>query len=192
MGIPTNKGIRRINSRRFMHGVSMIEVLVTTLVLALGILGTSALQITGLKGTDAAHYRTVATFIANEMADRIRANPEGMISGDYETNPDAPISCTPISESTINCNVNSCTPSQLALFDKTQLTCGHVRRTGDWRTANKGGVTGSLPGGTLSISCGTSGCGGNTDHTITVSWNERADHEGQNTINTAVVLTITP
>ena len=180
-------------TKKSMQGLTMIEVLVTTVILALGILGTSALQITALKGTDSAHYRTVATFIANEMATRIRMNQEGVRLGGYETNPDVPIDCSNLPTATLNCNTVSCDPSQLALFDQTQLTCGHVRLTGSsLNTYRKGGVEESLPDGSLTISCGASSCGAGIDHIITVAWLERADNEEQTVTHSNIVLEITP
>ena len=180
-------------TKKAMQGLSMIEVLVTVVILALGILGTSALQITALKGTDAAHYRTVATFLANEMAERIRMNTTGVELGGYETDLDNPIVCDNISSDTLDCNSTSCTASQLPLFDQTQLTCGHVNRTGSsWQTAIKGGAINSLPNGSIVVSCGEDGCGADTDHIITVAWTERADREEQVVAASSVVLEITP
>ena len=179
----------------------MIEVLVTTVILALGILGTSALQIMGLKGTDAAHYRTVATFMANEMAERIRMNPpiDDPVTGDkndmYETDTAQAISCSPIASGTVDCNETSCDAPQLAIFDLTQLTCGHVTTTTtttDWNNAGKTGVTNTLPSGSLSIDCGVGGCGENIDHKITIAWSERADTATQSVITSNIVITITP
>ena len=188
-------------SKRSCSGFSMIEVLVTTVILALGILGTSALQIMGLKGTDAAHYRTVATYLANDMAERIRMNPpiDDPVTGDkndmYETDTSQPISCSPIASGTMDCNETSCDASQLAIFDLTQLTCGHVTTTSttaNWDKAGKTGVTNSLPSGSLSIDCGVGGCGENIDHKITIAWSERADTANQNVITSNIVITITP
>ncbi len=194
---------------RASSGFSMIEVLVTTLVLALGILGTSALQIMGLKGTDAAHYRTVATFIANDMADRIRMNPplDNPATGDkndmYETGSSTPISCNPINADTLNCNLVACDPSQLAIFDQTMLTCGHVAKTSildtwsadersTWNQAKKTGVKDSLPNGSITIDCGVNSCGEGVSHTITVAWTERVDTAEQSVTSSNVVLSILP
>lgn len=191
-------------NKRGCSGFSMIEVLVTTVILALGILGTSALQIMGLKGTDAAHYRTVATFIANDMAERIRMNPPidpdaGAKNDMYET--DTAISCNPIA--TEDCNEGACTAMQLAVFDQTQLTCGHAteattidnlstEQRNNWNNARKSGVRNSLPNGSLTIDCGAGGCGEGIDHHITIAWTERADTAEQSTTTSNIVITITP
>src|SRR5690606_26552754 len=55
-------------------GFSMIEVLVSLLVLALGLLGFALLQTMNLRYTQSADYRTHATNLAYELADQMRAN----------------------------------------------------------------------------------------------------------------------
>lgn len=65
-------------------GLSMIEVLVAVLVLAIGILGISALQITGLKNNHSAQLRTEASIHAYAMLDRMRVNKTAADSGEYD------------------------------------------------------------------------------------------------------------
>ncbi|MBA1427060.1 type IV pilus modification protein PilV [Pseudomonas fluorescens] len=55
-------------------GMTLIEVLVALLVLALGLLGAAAIQLNALKYTDSARMTSQASFIAYDMLDRIRAN----------------------------------------------------------------------------------------------------------------------
>ncbi len=55
-------------------GMTLIEVLVAVLVLAIGLLGAAALQLNALKYTDNARMTSQASFIAYDMLDRIRAN----------------------------------------------------------------------------------------------------------------------
>jgi len=63
------------------HGFSMIEVLVSLLVIAVGLLGLSGLQIASVKGTSNAHSRNVATNLAMELSERMRSNPAGVDDG---------------------------------------------------------------------------------------------------------------
>lgn len=65
------------------RGVSLIEVLVTIVVLSLGLLGLAALQALGLKAGESSHYRANAAFLAQDMVDRMRANLEAARSGKY-------------------------------------------------------------------------------------------------------------
>jgi type IV pilus assembly protein PilV len=64
-------------SRRRQAGVSLIEVLVSLLILGIGLLGAAALQMNALKFTDSSTLSSQASFIAYDMMDRIRANPDG-------------------------------------------------------------------------------------------------------------------
>ncbi|MBD1551062.1 type IV pilus modification protein PilV [Pseudomonas typographi] len=59
------------------RGASLIEVLVALLVMSIGLLGAAAIQLNALKFTDSSALRTKASFIAYDMMDRIRANPDG-------------------------------------------------------------------------------------------------------------------
>ena len=58
-------------------GMTLIEVLVAVLILAIGLLGAAALQLNALKYTDSSTMTSQASFIAYDMMDRIRANVDG-------------------------------------------------------------------------------------------------------------------
>lgn len=62
---------------RHQSGMTLIEVLVTALVLTVGLLGTAAAQMKALQYADAARMDSQASFIAYDMLDRIRANVDG-------------------------------------------------------------------------------------------------------------------
>jgi type IV pilus assembly protein PilV len=68
----------RINSpvqpRRRTAGFTLIEVLVALVVLSIGLLGVAALQMVGLKGNLSASLRTQASYLADDIIDRMRAN----------------------------------------------------------------------------------------------------------------------
>lgn len=63
-----------IGKSGFNHGFTLIEVLVSLLILAIGVLGIIALQFKGLKYNYDANVRSQITFLANDIADRIRLN----------------------------------------------------------------------------------------------------------------------
>jgi type IV pilus assembly protein PilV len=56
-------------------GFSLIEVLVTMLVLAFGLLGVAGLMLGGVSNAANSESRSKASMLAADMADRIRANP---------------------------------------------------------------------------------------------------------------------
>lgn len=55
-------------------GFSLIEVMIALVVLALGLLGFALLQTLNLRYTQSANYRTVATNLATDLLDQMRAN----------------------------------------------------------------------------------------------------------------------
>ncbi|WP_338522605.1 type IV pilus modification protein PilV [Pseudomonas batumici] len=57
-------------------GMTLVEVLISVLILAVGVLGAAAIQLNALIYTDSSKMRTQASFIAYDMMDRIRANPD--------------------------------------------------------------------------------------------------------------------
>lgn len=56
------------------YGVSMIEVLVSIVVLSVGLLGVGAMQSSSLRVGQSSFYRAQAAQFATDMADRMRAN----------------------------------------------------------------------------------------------------------------------
>ena len=66
-----------MNMRIGQTGVSLIGVLVSLLIMGIGLLGAAALQLNALKFTDSSALTSQASFIAYDMMDRIRANPDG-------------------------------------------------------------------------------------------------------------------
>lgn len=68
----------------------MVEVLVSILIVALGILGTLGLLMNGLRLSSSSNYRTIAAAQANAMADTLRGNPFA-IAGVPAASFDAPV-----------------------------------------------------------------------------------------------------
>jgi type IV pilus assembly protein PilV len=74
---------RALSSRRPQSGFTMLEVLVSMLVIAVGLLGMAGLQIQSLRQGQSAYYRSVATQLAYDMSDRMRGNLDGVQSNHY-------------------------------------------------------------------------------------------------------------
>jgi type IV pilus assembly protein PilV len=88
-------------------GFTLIEVLISMILLAIGLLGLASLQAIALRDNQDAYYYQQATLLAYEMQDRIRANVNFT---DWTT---------VIPQQGNNCNApqNPCTPQQLAAYD---------------------------------------------------------------------------
>lgn len=65
------------------RGFSMIEVMVTIVVVAFGLLGLGSLVLRGLQAGADSQFRTIAIKQTYDMADRIRGNPVDAKSGAY-------------------------------------------------------------------------------------------------------------
>lgn len=88
-------------------GFGMIEVLVALVIFAGGVLGIATMQLGGLSLLSNSNAVNVAVLSANDMADRMRANPLGVEAGSYNNIK---------GDSPANCN-SSCSPTQIAAFD---------------------------------------------------------------------------
>lgn len=87
-------------------GFSLLEVLVTLVILSVGLMGLAFLQAQGMQLSTGAYARTQASYLTNDIIDRIRLNP-GNIAG-YETTPSfTPGTCTTTTgvdaENDLNC-----------------------------------------------------------------------------------------
>ena len=90
----------------------MLEVLVAIVVLAFGLLGLAGLQADGLRNNTSAYLRSQATLMAYDMMDRMRANMQGVESGDYDNLLDT----TPTNPGCISTEAG-CSVAQMAQHD---------------------------------------------------------------------------
>jgi len=70
-----------MNTIQKQRGFTMAEVLVSMLILAVGLLGMAGLQVNGLRNNQSGYFRSQATTIAYDLADRMRANRAGNYLG---------------------------------------------------------------------------------------------------------------
>jgi type IV pilus assembly protein PilV len=126
-------------------GFSLLEVLVTVLVLSIGLLGLAGLQASSLRNNHSAFLRSQAVLKAYEGLDRMRANRAAAVSGSYNGTYD--------SDYTVpgqTCD-NICTSAQMAASDLRE-----------WVTALR-----RLPGGQGQIAVTNAGVA-----TVQVSWDD--------------------
>ncbi len=81
---PMTKPMTRRSSRSYrQRGFSLLEVLITIVVLSLGLLGFAGLQVYSLKTNRIAMQRSLATMYAYSMIDSMRANRVQALAGNY-------------------------------------------------------------------------------------------------------------
>jgi len=107
-------------------GFTLTEVLVAIFVLALGIVGAAAMQLTALRTRHQSALLSTAVQLASSMADRMRANTTQMQLGDaenrylnlaYETAVDAPPDAPSTAAGVACFSAQRCDSGQLADFD---------------------------------------------------------------------------
>ena len=98
--------------------MSLIEVLVAILVVSVGILALAGLMATSTRFGKTSEFRSLASLLAADMADRVRANASAADAGDYNLTPGmlASSRATAPSES---CST-ACTAAQIAALDVAQ------------------------------------------------------------------------
>lgn len=141
-------------------GFTLIEILIATLILAVGLLGLAGLQVTSIRNNTSAYNRSQATQLFYDMADRMRANKTESIdpatgnviaAGAYLTI--APVDAT----AQVSCATTAgCTRAQIAENDLFQ-----------WHAA----LIEALPGAIGTITAATA----TRVFTITINWDDNHD-----------------
>ncbi|MGH1471402.1 MAG: type IV pilus modification protein PilV [Cellvibrionaceae bacterium] len=100
-------------------GFSMIEMMISLLILAIGLLGQMALQMTSVSSNQSSYYRSQASIIANDFTDRMRLNADAIKAGlaNYDS---LSIDATSTNTSP-GCAAAGCTAADLALLDIFEL-----------------------------------------------------------------------
>lgn len=137
------------------RGVTLIEVLVALVIVAVGLLGLAGLQVRGLSIQKDAHGRALATQLALDLADRMRAN---RVPGTLTPPLDYAFTAayaTALPTASTDCAAGVCNEAQQAQFDMAR-----------WLAR----VKEALPGGWAHVApiVGT----GNRAWNVTLQWSE--------------------
>lgn len=140
-------------------GVTIIEILISIVILAIGVLGIEHMLLFSNKANNSSYTKQQAIQTVNTIFDKIRANAASATNGDYTisnigTNGLPTTVSTPVAQ----CNSSTtCTATQLAKYD-----------TWLWLTRD----VARLPNGSASIATTLNPLTGNTNITVTVQWDD--------------------
>lgn len=120
------------------QGFGLIEVLVTLLVFSIGMLGMAATQLDAKRTSHEATQRTLATSLAGDIIERMRANPKALPA----------YIVTELGGSTVDtgtdCSLSNCSPAVLAkrdIYEWNELLRGATQRfTASGLTSYAGGL----------------------------------------------------
>jgi type IV pilus assembly protein PilV len=118
-------------------GFTIVEVLVSLVILSIGLLGIAKLVLYSAHSNDSAYLRSQATQLAYEILDNMRANPTAVAALQYNT----PLSAAATNPG-FSCVAANCTSGNMALYDvyvwKSRLAAGS---TGGALPSGQGSVT---------------------------------------------------
>ncbi len=154
--------LKQLQARPGQRGSSLIEVLVSMIVLAIGILGISAMQTSSLKSNQSSYQRTQAVFHSQDLVERMRSNQAGVRAGNYDA-PEPALTAACLTSA-------GCSPAELAAHD-----------VAEWEAS----ITAGLPFGAATVCIDATPDDGTVDdaacdgdgelYTIKIWWDDMRD-----------------
>lgn len=87
--------------RSCQSGFSLLEVLITLVIIAIGLMGFAAMMVHSMKNNRIAMQRSIATFYAYDILDCMRANRSAVASGNYTVDFGGTLSGTSVAASDV-------------------------------------------------------------------------------------------
>ncbi len=152
--------------KSFQSGFNLIESMVATLVISVGLLGVASLQMIAIKGSSHALQQAQASDLMKALLERMRSNSDGVYADHYNIADSANYNCNVPLVKDCEDGITICNAQELANSDLYYTICGYD-------ATYMGGVRGSLTNGSISISClgGVGSCVNGIN--LKVNWNER-------------------
>ncbi|TXT27358.1 MAG: type IV pilus assembly protein PilV [Gallionellaceae bacterium] len=97
------------------RGFSMLEILITLVIVAIALLGTAGLQVYAMRMGHGGQLRTQAVFLASDIAERMEANKVAAVAGNY-----AVAAASSPSAAAADCGAVPCSGAALAGYDISQ------------------------------------------------------------------------
>lgn len=135
------------------RGFSMLEILITLVIIATALLGTAGLQMYAMRMGKSGEFRTQAVFLASDIAERMEANKAAAVAGNYAV----AATSTP-SAAGMDCAAGLCDTATLASWD-----------IGEWENAI---LAVGLPQASWQITQTTAG--NPSTYSIVINWTDRS------------------
>ncbi len=125
-------------------GFTIVEVLISLLILSVGLMGLASLQVVGLQNTQGGAQRAQAAFLAYDITDRMRTNPAAVTAGSYNLAAPVPGQVAIVMVDCFGAAAN-CSAAEMAAHDlgqwQTQLGAYLNNGTGAIATVDNGTTT---------------------------------------------------
>ncbi|MCK5810939.1 MAG: type IV pilus modification protein PilV [Cocleimonas sp.] len=156
----------KLSSFKHQLGVSLIESMMATLVISIGLLGVVGMQIVAMKGSTHAFQQAQASGLMKGLLERMRSNAQAVFDDDYSILDSSNYNCSVTLSKNCENGMASCSSEELAKSDLYHTICGYD-------AAHLGGIRGSLGNGSIQIACsaGVGTC--NEGINFSVNWDER-------------------
>ncbi|ALR00917.1 type IV pilus modification protein PilV [Xylella fastidiosa] len=113
-----------IASKKAIAGISLIEVLISVFILAVGMLGIAAMQVMALRNNDSALQRSHAVIQSYAILEAMRANRSEAIKGSYNTN--GMVCTAPQANSLVDVDRRDWISNLKAALGDSEHTCGSI------------------------------------------------------------------
>ncbi|MGV6815817.1 MAG: type IV pilus modification protein PilV [Thiotrichales bacterium] len=142
-------------------GSSLIEILVSMLIIGIGMLGVASLQVFSLSSVKVSSVHTQASILTENLAERMRTNPDAVTAGEFTNlNIDTSAAAPAAPANLCRDATNPCTPAEFIAAEKWQ-----------WEMLARE----ILPAAsTITVDCngGAGSCTADNAHIVTVQWEE--------------------
>jgi len=163
-----------VKKNKHAEGFTLLEVMLTVVLLAIGFLIAAKMQVHSLRSSQSSQMQANALLISSEIMDKMRNNPAGVENGHYDNKSTSADTVTP-------CEASGCTPAQLAAQDLFELSAHFV----DVRGMGTGYIP-SLPGVSATAPASAT-ISDPVDDVYTISINWQGFVEGNSTAETLAI-----
>lgn len=154
-------------SPKSQKGFNLIESMIATLIISVGLLGVAGMQILAMKGTGNAFQQGQASNFAKGLLEKMRSNPQGVFDGNYiaDSSDKIQFPCVNLAK---NCEdgVTDCNAEELAKSDLYFAVCGYDNK-------KSGSISTMFSSGKFEITCPTpTTC--EDQISLVINWDERS------------------